>query len=95
MEKKDEGFQPNSKDERDGVSQGKDEGQRSGWDVKELSDEASQIDEDEIQRQLRRGDETKGDPDKRDVAGRAESKDTPQGREEAKNDVKEKANING
>ena len=95
MQKKVEGLQQNAQDERDGVSRGKDEGSRNGWNVKELSDEASQIDEDEIQRQLRRGDETKGDADQRDIAGRSESKDTPQGREEAKNDVKEKANTNG
>ena len=85
----------NSQGERDGLRSGKDEGHRNGWDVKELSDEASQIDEDEIQRQLRRGDETEGDPDKRDAAGSSTSKDTPQGREEAKNDTKEKANTNG
>ncbi|MCU1290245.1 MAG: hypothetical protein JWN60_2474 [Acidobacteria bacterium] len=82
-------------DPRDGVSRGSAEGQREGWNVKELSDEGSQIDENEIQRQIRRGDETEGDADERDIAGRSASKDTPQGREEAKNDVKEKANING
>ena len=95
MQKKVENLQSNSQDERDGLSRGKDEGHRNGWDVKELSDEASQMDEDEIQRQLSRGDETKGDPDKRDAAGSSASKDTPQGREEAKNDTKEKANSNG
>lgn len=68
---------------------------REGWDTKTLSEEASQIDEDEIQRNLRRGDETKGDADKRDNAGRSPSEDTPQGREETKNDLKGKANING
>ena len=73
----------------------KSEGKREGWDVKSLSEEASQIDEDEIQRNLRRGNETEGDPDQRDNAGRSPSADTPQGREETKNDVKGKANING
>lgn len=95
MQEKVENSKSPSQDPRDGVSRGKDEGQREEWDVKNLSDEASQIDENEIQRQLRRGDETEGDPNDRDIAGKAESRDTPQGREEAKNDVKGKANING
>ena len=95
MEKKVEGLQSPFQDERDGLSHGQSEGQRGEWNVKELSDEASQIDEDEIQRQLRRGDETEGDADERDAAGSSASKDTPQGREETKNDIKGKANING
>ena len=95
MQREVKDLKSNSQDERDGLSRGKDEGHRNGWDVKELSDEGSQIDEDEIQRHLRRGDETKSDPDKRDAAGSSTSKDTPQGREEAKNDVKGKANTNG
>ena len=48
-----------------------------------------------IQRQTLRGDETKGNPDNRDHAGSADSKDTPQGREESKNDSQNKANLNG
>lgn len=95
MQEKVEQNETSSEDPRDGISRGKEEGQRDEWDVKELSDEASQIDENEIQRQLRRGDESTGDADERDVAGRSESKDTPQGREEAKNDIKNKANVNG
>lgn len=94
MQKKVEEPEPPSQDPRDGVSRGN-EGQRDEWNVKELADAASQIDENEIQRQLRRGDETKGDAEERDIAGRSESKDTPQGREEAKNDIKGKANTNG
>ncbi len=94
MQEKVENSKSPSQDQRDGVSQG-DEGQRDEWSVKELADEASQIDENEIQRQLRRGDETKGDAEERDIAGRSASRDTPQGREEAKNDIKGKANTNG
>ena len=94
MQEKVENSKSPSHDHRDGVSRG-DEGQRDEWNVKELADEASQIDENEIQRQLRRGDETKGDAEERDIAGRSASKDTPQGREEAKNDLKGKANTNG
>ena len=95
MQKKVEDLKSDSQDERDGLSRGQDEGQRDGWTVKELSDEGSQIDEDEIQRQLRRANETVGDADERDVAGSSASKDTPQGREEAKNDIRGKANSNG
>ena len=69
--------------------------QREGWSVKELSEQGSQSDKDEIQRQTLRGDETKGNPDNRDHAGSADSKDTPQGREESKNDSQNKANLNG
>jgi hypothetical protein len=68
---------------------------REGWKVEKLADEASQQDVDEIQRQTLRGDETKGDADERDAAGRVDSNETAQGREEAKNDVKGKANVNG
>ena len=75
--------------------QDKIEGQKQDWDIEKLSNEASQKDADEIQRQTLRGDETKGNPDNRDHAGSPESKDTPQGREEAKNDVGGKANANG
>jgi hypothetical protein len=70
-------------------------GSRSGWQADEVAREASQQDEDEIQRQINRGDETKGDPDARDIAGSADSNETPQGREEAKNDIQGKANSNG
>ena len=71
------------------------EGKRDGWTADEVAREASQQQEDEIQRQIKRGDETKGDANERDIAGSADSNDTPQGREEAKNDVKGKANTNG
>jgi hypothetical protein len=72
-----------------------DKGKNQNWDIEKLSKEASQKDEDEIRRQTLRGDESKGNPDNRDNAGSADSKDTPQGREEAKNDVAGKANANG
>lgn len=71
------------------------EGSRGGWEADEVAREASQQMEDEIQRQIKRGDETKSDPNVRDIAGSADSNETPQGREEAKNDVKGKANTNG
>jgi hypothetical protein len=68
---------------------------REGWQVDDLADQASQQDVDEIQRQTVRGDESKGNPDNRDNAGNVISNETPQGREEAKNDVADKANANG
>lgn len=69
--------------------------EREGWNIQKLGDEASQKDEDEIQRQTLRGDETKGNPDNRDNAGSVDSGETPHGREETKNDAKGKANTNG
>lgn len=57
---------------------------REEWDAEKIADEASNRMSDEIQREVARGDETKGDPDERDVAGGPASIDTPQGREEAK-----------
>lgn len=68
---------------------------KQGWKIDKLAEESSQISGDEIQRQVLRGDETKGDADERDHAGRTQSKDTPQGREEAKPDHKGAANTNG
>lgn len=59
---------------------------REGWSEKDVFDEASNLPSDELQRQMRRGDETKGDADKRDIAGSVESIETPQGREEAKHE---------
>ena len=70
-------------------------GNREGWDVQKLADEASQKNIDEIQRETLRGDETKGDADNRDIAGNVDTNETPQGREEAKNDKSDKANANG
>lgn len=59
--------------------------QRDGWDAGEIAEQSSYGMEDEIKREVSRGDETKGDPDARDVVGGASpSIDTWQGREEAK-----------
>jgi hypothetical protein len=58
---------------------------REGWDAEEISEQASNRMDDEIKREISRGDETKGDADERDaVGGASPSIDTPQGREEAK-----------
>ena len=69
--------------------------ERENWNVDQLADEASQKDVNEFQRQILRGDETKGNPNERDHAGSVDPNETAQGREEAKNDVKGKANVNG
>jgi hypothetical protein len=65
------------------------------WSSDKLGDEASLKDKDEIQREIRRGGKNDGDADERDAAGSASSDDTPHGREEAKNDKKGVANVNG
>ena len=65
------------------------------WPPHKLGNEASLKDEDEIRRQMVRGDESKGDADERDIGGSPDSSETPHGREEAKNDKKGVANVNG
>lgn len=57
----------------------------------EIEEQASRPDQDQIHRQMRRGDESKGDPDGRDVAGAMDPKDTPQGREERKHEIEKEA----
>ena len=60
----------------------------------EIAEQASKPDHEQIYRQPLRGDETKGDPDKRDVAGATEHEDTPHGREERKHQVEKEAKRN-
>lgn len=43
--------------------------ERNGFTAEELGEQSSYDDETEIARRMRRGDESKGDPDERDVAG--------------------------
>jgi hypothetical protein len=59
----------------------KDDVKKEGWSAEDLGEESSYEDTTEISRRLRRGDETVGDPDARDVAGVIPHKDTPHGRE--------------
>jgi len=59
---------------------------REGWNVEQITDEATNKSSDETLRQVLRGDETKGDANDRDIIGGVKSKDTPHGREEAKKD---------
>ncbi len=63
--------------------------EKQGWSAKKLSDEAANKESDEIARQIKRGDETKGDADDRDDAGSPENSETPHGREETKKNIQE------
>jgi len=74
-------MQPPLQDEREGLSIDQIEGNPQGWDLEDIAGEASQRTSDEIYREARRGDETAGDADERDIAGSSDSADTPQGRE--------------
>ena len=60
----------------------------------EIADQASKPDYDQIFRQPMRGDESKGNPDDRDVAGATDHEDTPHGREERKHRVEKEAENN-
>ena len=53
---------------------------KEGWSAEELGEQSSYEGATEIARRLRRGDETKGDPNARDVAGAIPEEDTPYGR---------------
>ena len=97
-EKNTKDYQPPYQEEREGFSQDEmSEGlDRPGREeIKDITDEASHRDADGVLRQTLRGDETKGNPDARDVAGATDFKDTPHGREETKNDKAGAANQNG
>ena len=97
-QKKVKDYQPPYQDEREELSAEQLSGDPQGWqkeDIKDITDEASNRDPDGVLRQTLRGDETKGDPNDRDVAGSLEHKDTPHGREETKQDHAGKANANG
>ena len=97
-ENKTKDFQPPYQEEREGFST---EERAEGLDrpglseIKDITDEASHRDADGILRQTLRGDESKGNPDDRDVAGATDFEDTPHGREETKNDKAGAANQNG
>lgn len=98
QEKKVKDYQPPFQGEREGLSVDQIEGNPKGWnreDIKDITDEASHRDSDGVLRQTLRGDETKGSPDDRDIAGAVASQNTPHGREETKNDKAGKANVNG
>lgn len=49
--------------------------ERNGFTAEEIGEQSAYEDETETARRMRRGDETKGDPDERDVAGAVKSQD--------------------
>jgi hypothetical protein len=54
---------------------------KEDWSAEELGEQSSYEGKTEIGRRLRRGDETVGDANARDVAGAIPEEDTPHGRE--------------
>jgi len=97
-EQKVKDYQPPYQEERESfsseeISDGLDRPDKE--EIADITDEASHRDSDGILRQTLRGDETKGSPDDRDVAGATDFEDTPHGREETKNDKAGAANRNG
>lgn len=58
--------------------------ERDGWQAENIVEESVNKNSDDTVREILRGDETKGNPDERDIAGSPESEDTPHGREEEK-----------
>jgi hypothetical protein len=69
-------------------------GQSNRLSPEEIAEQASKPDHDQIYRQPLRGDETKGDPDDRDVAGAPDYEETPHGREERKHQIEKEAEKN-
>ncbi len=68
--------------------------EKQGWQSEELIEEAANEQADEITREMLRGDESKGNPDRRDIAGGVDSNETPHGREETKHKTGG-SNLNG
>lgn len=74
------------------VAKGK---EQEGWNSKKLTEEASQKDGDEIQREMSQDNSADGKSNDSETVGSIDKNETPQGREEAKNDKEGKANVNG
>jgi hypothetical protein len=64
------------------------EPEREGWNAEKVSEEGVNQMPDEMMRQILRADENDETADERDVVGSADRNETPQGREEAKRDIK-------
>ncbi len=64
---------------------------KDNFSASEIAEEGSLIDADDVQRQMLRGDETKGDPDRRDNAGAPDHDETPHGYGETKNQIKKES----
>lgn len=74
------------KDEKEKIE----EVEKQDWNAEKVAEEATNKGDDEIMRQMLRGDETQGNPDDRDVAGSVDSSETAHGSEEAKKHNTEK-----
>lgn len=58
--------------------------EKDGWDAEELAEQATNEESDDIVRRMRRGDETVGNPDERDVAGVPDYEELKNKKEQAK-----------
>ncbi|MGI8494524.1 MAG: hypothetical protein ACR2L1_04320 [Pyrinomonadaceae bacterium] len=68
--------------------------ERQGWNVEKLNEESVNEDFDDILRKTLRGNEDEGDSEERDLVGKANSDETPQAKEEAKNEAQNAASKN-
>lgn len=66
---------------------------KEGWSAEEIGEESSYEGTTETIRRLRRGDESVGDPDERDVAGGIAEKDMPHHRELRRKPHRSSANL--
>jgi hypothetical protein len=65
--------------------------EREGWETKEVAEESvNESPDDVVRKVLSNGDDDKGDADDKDIVGSNDFEDTPQGREENKNDEGDK-----
>lgn len=62
--------------------------EKQGWSVEKLNEESVNEGSDDLLRKTLRGNEGEGNPEDRDVVGQPDSDETPQGREESKNEIK-------
>ncbi|MGI8469268.1 MAG: hypothetical protein ACR2N3_12530 [Pyrinomonadaceae bacterium] len=65
---------------------------RENWNAQELAKQSANEESDETLRKVLRGNEGLENPDSRDVVGAVDSDETPQGREENKNQTGVKKN---
>jgi hypothetical protein len=95
QQKKLKDMQPPYQEAHEGLGTHESEGKREPLTSGEIGEQASGKEADEIQREILRQGENDEAADDKDIAGSADTSETPQGREEAKNDTRNKANSNG
>lgn len=64
--------------------------QRESWEVKEIAEEGTNENSDDLVRKVLRDDENKNQGDKQDIVGSVDPNETPQGRIENKKDEGDK-----